>query len=66
MSEEKRVVQCIRCGHIVGWFEHTQLRFATACPECDAHEQFGPGVYVAEYEGITMTEALRRKAKKTQ
>lgn len=54
MSE--RYVQCISCGHIVGWFEHTQLIAAVDCPTCGAKNQFGPGIYVDDFKGKTLKD----------
>ena len=64
-----RYVTCMRCGYIMSWFAHTQLRVAVDCPECGpkpvASEQFGPGVYVEDFCGYTIAEAIRRRTENT-
>lgn len=62
MNEQDRFAQCSGCGHIVTWFQHSQLRAAVDCPRCHAKDQFGPGVYVADYAGKTFDEVAEYKA----
>ena len=59
-----RYVTCIRCGYAVTFFEHTQLRAAVDCPRCHTTDQFGPGVYVEDFEGYSLQEVLQQKARK--
>ena len=61
-NEQDRFSQCSGCGHIVTWFQHSQLRAAVDCPRCHAKDQFGPGVYVADYAGKTFDEVVEYKA----
>lgn len=59
MSTE--VAQCISCGYMIGWFQHTQLRYSVSCPDCEKPEFAGPGVFVPEFEGTPLNEALKRR-----
>lgn len=65
-DDGQRFVNCIRCAHALTWFQHTQLRFAMNCPKCGATEQFGPGVYVDDFKGITLQELVQRRAAKAR
>lgn len=58
-----RFVACIRCGHALTWLEHSSLSVAVDCPSCAAPRQFGPGVYVPEYNGVTLDEVKERQAR---
>lgn len=58
---DERFAQCIRCGHIETWLAHTMMRAAVDC-RCGATKQFGPGIYVDDYQGKTMQEAIRFQA----
>jgi hypothetical protein len=64
MKAAEKFVMCIRCGHAVSWFEHTQLRVSVDC-QCGAKDQFGPGVYVPDFGGDTLDYVLRSRKQKT-
>ena len=62
--DKTKYVTCIRCAHVISWYEHEQLRFAMDCPACGAKKQFGLDVYVPDFSGITFKEALARKVER--
>ena len=59
----ERFVQCINCGYIITWLEHSQLRTAVDC-KCGAKKQFGPDVYVKSFKGFTWKHVIRRQAER--
>jgi hypothetical protein len=62
---EERFAWCQPCGYLMTWFDHSQLRFTMSCPACGCENQFGPGVYMDEFHGYTLAEAMRHKVGRT-
>jgi hypothetical protein len=60
-----RFVTCIRCAYVMPWIQHVHLRFSMPCPACGTEDQFGPGVYIEDFQGYTWAEVLTQKADKT-
>ena len=56
-----RYVQCISCGNIMSWLSHSLLKCSVPCSDCGAKDQFGPGVYVEDYKGVTLAQAMIRR-----
>lgn len=52
---------CLGCKHALSAVEQNSLRAVISCPSCGATEQFGPGVFVEEFEGYTWDEVREQR-----
>ncbi len=64
MALKTTYATCLKCAHVITWFENEQLRYAVDCPTCGAPKAFGPGVFVEDFYGYTWDEAIRQRAGK--
>lgn len=56
-----RYVNCMGCGYIVSGLANELLVCDMDCPECGAKKQFGPTIYVKDFIGHTLKDALQRR-----
>ena len=61
-----KYVTCEKCGYIQSWVPHGHLICAMPCPDCGEKDQFGPGIYVEDYAGISLTEAMERRRERVE
>ena len=59
-----RVATCMRCAHMLSLLENDSLRIAVDCPTCGEPKAFGPGVFVPDFSGYTVQDAMEQRAKK--
>ena len=65
MKTDGRYYTCLRCAHAITAIEQRSLLAAVDCPSCRRPGTFGPGVFVPDFEGYTMQEVARQRARKT-
>lgn len=65
-EDDARFATCIKCAYSMPWFQSEQMITAMPCPQCEAANQFGPGVYVHEFNGYTLSEVMNWKASKAK
>lgn len=68
--KDDRYVACLSCGHFISAFENSQLAANVDCPKCGWQGgllrggAFGPTVWVEDYEGLTLNEAIEQRERK--
>ena len=55
-------VTCTNCAYAMHWEQHSALIGKVDCPRCNAHERFGPDIFIAEFTGYTAKEVLEHQA----
>lgn len=58
----ERYVKCINCAHAISWHAHEHLRVALDCHNCGCKKQFGPGIYIDDFQGYTLEEVMQRRS----
>ncbi len=63
-DDKRRYATCMKCGYLMDWESNNLLVANVPCADCGLPDQFGPDVYVEDFNGYTAKEAIRQRAEK--